>query len=79
MKKRKTAKKEPVQTIILTDVSTIDDVWEAERDFAELVTEHWELISENAFIHAKAMKTAIKLRELRSILGTTKRYSKKVN
>ena len=79
MKKKKAEKKISFKHIILSDTSSLDDVWEAEKEFAELITEHWEMIEDNPIIHAKAVKTAIKLRELKSILITTKKVPRKVN
>lgn len=78
MKKKKTTKT-MTHRVILSDISSLDDIWEAEREFAELVTEHWEMITDNPLIHAKAVKTAIKLRELKSILVTTKKVPRKIN
>jgi hypothetical protein len=79
MKKKKIQKKTKFMHVQFSDTSALDDIWDAEKEFAELVTEHWEMIEDNPIIHAKAVKTAIKLRELKSILITTKKVPQRIN
>jgi len=51
---------------------TQEEVREAEYEFGLLLTESWEAICRKPKMHAKAVRTAKKLRELNTLLRATR-------
>jgi hypothetical protein len=56
-----------------------DEMIDAEHEFAILLTESWEAIYRKPAVHAKAIQTAKKLRELRTLLKATRQLPQSIH
>ena len=58
---------------------TQDEMSQAELEFGILLTESWDAIYRKPALHAKAVRTAKKLRELRTLLKATRQLPQSVH
>lgn len=56
----------------LKQQKVIEDLHSAEREFGELITERWDIVSKSTKLQKKAMIGAKRIKELRFILATHK-------
>lgn len=57
----------------------IQELFDTEKDLAEVLTESWEVIEDHPSLHEKALKAASRLRDLRLVLKTQGILSGTVN
>lgn len=81
--KPKSAKK--LNVVLTEDIDssqipeTEEEVKAAEYEFGVLLTESWEAICRKPKMHAKAVRTAKKLRELNTLLKATRQVPQSVH
>jgi hypothetical protein len=75
--KRISAKK--IQILSAQNSETEEEVKEVEHEFGLLLTESWEKICRKPKMHAKAIQTAKKLRELNTLLRATRQTPQSVH
>ena len=56
-------------------LKSMDGIEETEEEFAVLLTESWETICRKPAVHAKAIRAARKLRELKALQALTGKQS----
>ena len=59
--------------------TTDEEVLEAEREFGMLLAESWEAIYKKPQMYAKVVRTAKKIRELHSLINTSKSHTSTIH